>query len=165
MNKITAMTLGMVLAALLMPPRPAHAETLIAVGGIIESADCQANTLTVKAADGSLRALATTPTTAVFVDSRAADVCVLPLLLGNDATVWLSPTGDHHVAGRVYVSTTGAPLVAQPAPGYGYAAPGFGPSYYGSYFGSYFGPYFDPYENPFLYFAPYYFGTYFYPLF
>ena len=161
MNKITAMTLGMVLAAALLMPRQAHADTLLAVGGIIESADCEANTLTVKAADGSLHALTTTATTAVFVDSRAADLCVLQLLVGNDATVWLTPARDHRVAGRVLVSTTAAPLVAQPVPGYGYTAPGFGPSYYGSYFG----PYFDSYDNPFLYFAPYYFGTYFYPLF
>ena len=123
MNKTTAMTLGIVLAALLMPGH-VRAQRLIAVGGIIESADCQANTLTVKATDGSARALATTPTTVVFVDSKAADLCELPFLVGSDATVWLTPPGDHLVAGRMYVTTTAAPLVAQPAPGYGYAPPG-----------------------------------------
>lgn len=151
MTKLTAMTVAMVLATLVMSG-VVHAQDLIANGGVLQAADCQANTLTLKAADGLPRAFATTSRTLLYVNSATADLCTLPLYVGSDVTVWLNAPSDRRIVGRVDVLTAPAPLVAQPAPGYTYGPYGFGP---------YSGPNFDPYY--YLNYDPFYFGTYFYP--
>jgi hypothetical protein len=151
MKKLTAMSLAVVLVTLIVPGL-VHAQDLITVGGVLQTADCQANTLTLKTGDGSPRVFGTASTTAVYINSVAADLCTLPQYAGHDATVWLAAAGDHLVAGRVDISVLPAPVAAQ---GYSYGTYGYGP--YG------YGPYFDPYYNPYLNYNPYYYGTYLYP--
>lgn len=108
MTKLTAMTVAMVLATLVMSG-VVHAQDLIANGGVLQAADCQANTLTLKAADGLPRAFATTSRTLLYVNSATADLCTLPLYVGSDVTVWLNAPSDRRIVGRVDVLTAPAP--------------------------------------------------------
>lgn len=138
MTKLIATLVGMVVAGL-MVPSVVHAQNVIAVHaiqGTIQAADCQAKTLTLKAVDGSARVVSTVSSTAVFVNSAAADLCMLPQYVGSGATVWFTDNGDQLLAGRVDVSVAAAPDVPEAAPYYG---PDYGP-YYPPY-----GPYYRPY--------------------
>jgi hypothetical protein len=138
MTKHVVMVVGMIVASL-MVPGITQAQNVIAIQGIIQAADCQANTLTLKTADGSARVLSTASSTAVFVNSAAAGLCMLPQYVGSDATVWITASGNQLLAGRVDVSVAAAPLVPESVPSYG-----VGP-YYGPNYGPYYGPYYYPY--------------------
>ena len=61
----------------LMVPGIDHAQNVIAIQGMIQAADCQANTLTSKAADGSSRVFCAASSTAVFVNSAKASFSML----------------------------------------------------------------------------------------
>ncbi len=137
MMKLGAMTVGMIVAGL-MVPGIVHAQNVIAIQGTIQAADCQANTLAVKAADGSTRVFSAASSTAVFVNSAAASFCTLPQYVGRGATVWITASGDQLLAGRVDVSVA-APVIPDSVPGYGAGA------YNGPYYGPYYGPYFYPF--------------------
>ena len=132
MTKLIAMTVGMVVATL-MVPGIVHAQSAIAVQGTIQAADCQANTITLNAADGS-HVFSTSSSTAVFVNSAVASFCALPQYVGSGATVWVTASGDQLLVGRVDVSIAAAPFVGS-APNYGY----------GPYYTPYYGPYFYPF--------------------
>jgi hypothetical protein len=140
MTKLRAMTVGMIVAGL-MVPGIVHAQNVIAIQGTIQAADCQANTLALKAADGSSRVFSAASSTAVFVNSAAASFCTLPQYVGSGATVWITASGDQLLAGRVDVSVAAAPVIPESVPSYGYG-PYNGP-YYGPYYGPYFYPFFD----------------------
>jgi uncharacterized membrane protein YgcG len=137
MTKLGAMTVGMIVAGL-MVPGIVHAQNVIVIQGTIQAADCQANTLALKAADGSTRVFSAASSTAVFVDSAAASLCTLPRYVGSSATVWITASGDQLLAGRVDVSVA-APVIPESVPGYGTGA------YNGPYYGPYYGPYFYPF--------------------
>jgi hypothetical protein len=142
MTKLGAMTIGMIVAGL-MVPGIVHAQNVIAIQGTIQGADCQAMTLALKAADGSTRVFSAASSTAVFVDSAAASFCTLPQYLGRGATVWITASGDQLLAGRVDVSVA-APVIPDAVPGYGAGA------YNGPYYGPNYGPYYGPYFYPFF---------------
>lgn len=137
MTKLGAMTVGMIVAGL-MGPGIVHAQNVIGIQGTIQAADCQANTLALKATDGSSRVFSAASSTAVFVNSAAASFCTLPQYVGSGATVWITASGDQLLAGRVDVSVA-APVLPESVPSYGY-----GP-YNGPYYGPYYGPYFYPF--------------------
>jgi hypothetical protein len=139
MTHLGAMTVGMIVAGL-MVPGIVHAQNVIAIQGTIQAADCQANTLALKAADGSIRVFSAASSTAVFVNSAAAGFCMLPQYVGRGATVWITASGDQFLAGRVDVSVA-APVIPDSVPGYGTGAYN-GPYYYGPYYGPYFYPFF-----------------------
>jgi hypothetical protein len=147
MTKVIAMMLGTIVAGLIAPS-VVHAQNVIAIQGTIQAADCQANTLTLKAADGSARVLSTASSTAVFVNSAATSLCTLPQYVGNGAKVWITASGDKLLAGRVDVSVVAAPVIPESVPSYG-DGPYYGPSY-GPYYAPY-GPYYQPYYYPFYY--------------
>lgn len=153
MKKLRAISVAIVAVTLLLPGL-VHAQDLIAISGVLQAADCQTWTLTLKTADGAQRLFTTTSVTGVYVNTVPVDRCTLPQYAGRDATVWVTPAGDLLVAGRVDISVRKADA-AQAAPGYLYGAYGYGP--YG------YGPYFDPYYNPYLNYDPFYYGTYVYP--
>jgi hypothetical protein len=96
-----------------------------------------------KAIDGSARVLTTSSSTAVFVNSAAASLCMLPQYVGSGARVWVTANGDQLLAGRVDVSVTAAPVVPEATPDYGNGWPYYGPDY-GPYYAPY-GPYYQPY--------------------
>jgi len=75
MMKLVAITLGMVVAILVVPGI-VQAQNVIAVQGTIQAVDCQANTLTLNAADGS-HAFPIVSSTAVFVNSATSNFCTL----------------------------------------------------------------------------------------
>jgi hypothetical protein len=133
MTKLGTMTVGMIVAGLVVPGI-VHAQNVIAIQGTIQAADCQANTLALKAADGSTRVFSAASSTAVFVDSAAASFCTLPQYVGRGATVWITASGDQLLAGRVDVPVA-APVILDSVPGYGT----------GAYNGPYYGPYFYPF--------------------
>jgi len=140
MTKLVVMMVGMAVAGL-MVPGIVHAQDVIQVQGAIQAADCQANTLTLNASDGS-HVFQVTPSTAVFVNSaRTEGVCTLQQYVGSNATVWVTANGDQLLAGRVDVSAAPAPVVPEGTPGYG--APYYGPDY-PPYYAPY-GPYYSPY--------------------
>lgn len=150
MTKLIATMVGIVVAGLMIPSI-VHAQNVIAIHaiqGTIQAADCQANTLTLKATDGSARVVSTVANTAVFVDSAAASLCTLPQYVGSDATVWVKANGDQLLAGRVDVSVAAAPVIPESVPGYG-DGPYYRP-HYGPYYGPYYAPY-GPYYYPFYY--------------
>jgi hypothetical protein len=155
MKKLTAISLAVVLVTLIVPGL-VHAQDTITIGGVLQAADCRANTLTLKTGAGSPRVFATASTTGVYVNSAPAALCTLAQYTGRDAVVWLTASGDHLLAGRVDISVAVAAVPAQSADyGSPYGSYNYGPSGYG--------PYFDPYYNPYLNFDPYYYGTYLYP--
>jgi hypothetical protein len=78
MKNVTALTLGMVIAFLFMPDVVHAQEDIIAVRGTIQTADWQANTLTLKTADGAAHVIATALSMAVFVNAAAAGPRSLP---------------------------------------------------------------------------------------
>jgi uncharacterized membrane protein YgcG len=138
MKTVTALTFGMVIAILMMPGI-VHAQDIITIRGTIQTADCQANTLTLKTADGASHVIATASSTAVFVNAAVTGPCSLPQYGASDATVWITAAGDQLVAGRVDIFVAPTPHVPEPAPGFG-----SGP-YDGPYYGPYDGPYFYPF--------------------
>jgi hypothetical protein len=153
MKSTTAVLFAAMLVTLLAPGF-VRAQDLVVVGGILQSADCQANVLALKTADGSPRVFVTAPATGIYVNSAPAALCALGQYAGRDATVWSTTAGDRSLATRVDVSFP----IASPGPqgpGYGYGLFGYGPFQYG--------PYFDPYYNPYLNYNPYHYGAYPYP--
>jgi hypothetical protein len=149
MTKFVAMMVGMVVAGL-MVPNIVHAQNVIPIQGTIQAADCQVNTLTLNASDGS-HVFQVAPSTAVFVNSaRTEGVCTLQQYIGSNATVWVTANGDQLLAGRVDVSAAPAPVVPEATPGYG--APYYGPDY-PPYYAPY-GPYYSPYFYGPIIFGP-----------
>jgi len=69
----------------LMVPSVVHAQNVITILGTIQAADCQANTLTLKTADGYARVLSIASSTAVFANSAAVGLCTLPQYVGSGA--------------------------------------------------------------------------------
>ena len=161
MKKLIATMVGIVIAGL-MVPSIVHAQSVItvhAIQGTIQAADCEANTLTLKAIDGSARIVSTVSSTKVFVNSATASLCTLPQYAGSGATVWVTANGDQLLAGRVDVSVEAAPVIPESVPSYG-DRPYYGPY---NYYGPYYGPYYEPYYGP--YYGPYHFGPYYYPFY
>jgi len=161
MTKLTVTMVGIVIAGLMVPGF-VHAQGVIAVHaiqGTIQAADCQANTLTLKAIDGSARAVSTVSSTAVFVNSAGASLCMLPQYVGSGARVWVTTNGDQLLAGRVDVFVAAAPVIPESVLIYG-DGPYYGPYDYGPYYGPYYGPNYGPYYGPYHY-GPYYYPFYF----
>jgi hypothetical protein len=139
MTKLVAMALGMFLAILIMPGIGWAQGTTFVVQGTIQAVDCQTNTLTLNAADGS-HVFPAAPNTAVFVDSASASFCTLQQYVGSKATVWVTANGNQLIAGRVDVTIAIVPGVPEPFPSYWDYGPYYGPYLYGPNLGIIVGP-------------------------
>ncbi|HXX39279.1 MAG TPA: hypothetical protein VEP50_14235 [bacterium] len=133
MHRIAAIVLGMLLITLGVSS-VALAQNVVYVQGKIQAIDCQANTLVLRGANGSINTLLANTYTAVFINSAPVGFCALRQYIGSYATASVTAAGNQLVTGRVDVVLTIAP-----PPPYYYAYPY---SYYYPY--GYYGPPFYP---------------------
>jgi hypothetical protein len=132
MKRIAAMSLGVFVVAFGVSG-VAWAQNRIRVQGTIQSVDCQANTLVLRAPDGTTNVVPVTAYTAIFVDGAPINFCGLQKYIGRYATALVTAAGNQLVAGRVDVS----PAVTRSALPY-YGCCGYYPNY--QYPFGYYGP-------------------------
>jgi hypothetical protein len=124
MRKLTAMTLGILVATLALAGI-GQAQGATAVRGTIQSVDCRTNAVVLNAPDGT-HVFPAGPNTAVFVNSAPVGFCTLQQYIGSSATVSVVPYANQWVAERVDVYVAATPAPTYPAPTYSTAPPWLG---------------------------------------
>jgi hypothetical protein len=116
MRKAIALVLGMLLPVLGVADG-GLAQSAVSVQGVIQSVDCQGQTVVLGGAGGS-NTLATTGATAVFVNSASVPFCTLGQYVGASATAWLLPGGNEFQVTRIDVvgpAASATPPAPEPA--------------------------------------------------
>jgi len=109
MRKAIALALGMVLPVLGLADA-GLAQPAVSVQGVIQSVDCQSQTVVLSGGGGS-NALGASEATAVLVNSTSVPFCALGQYVGDPATAWLLPSGSEFQVTRIDVA---APVAAPP---------------------------------------------------
>jgi hypothetical protein len=112
MQKAIALALGVLLPLLGVAGVGQAQPAALQVEGIVQSVDCQAQTLLLSASGGS-NTIAAAPYTAVLVNSTSVPFCSLEGYIGAPATAWLVADGDQFSATQIDI--TGPVAVAPPA--------------------------------------------------
>lgn len=115
MRKAIALALGMLLPVLGLAD-VGLAQPAVNVQGVIQSVDCQSQTVVLSGGSGS-NTLAASEATAVLVNSASVPFCALGQYVGDPATAWLLPSGTEFQVTRIDVATpaAAAPPVLAPA--------------------------------------------------
>jgi hypothetical protein len=124
MRKLTAITLG-VLVAMLAMSGIGQAQGVTAIQGTIQAVDCRTNSVVLHAPDGT-HVFPAGPNTAVFVNSAPVGLCTLQQYIGASATVSVVPYANQWVAERVDVYVAATPAPTSPAPTYSSVPPWLG---------------------------------------
>ena len=109
MRKAIALALGMLLPILGLA-EVGLAQSAVNVQGVIQSVDCQSQTVVLSGGSGS-NTLAASEATAVLVNSTSVPFCTLGQYVGDPATAWLLPSGTEFQVTRIDVA---APAAAAP---------------------------------------------------
>jgi hypothetical protein len=91
------------------------AQSAISVRGVIQSVDCQSQTVVLSGAGGS-NTLAAAGATAVLVNSTSVPFGTLGQYVGASATAWLLPSGNEFQMTRIEVAGPAAQVPPAPAP-------------------------------------------------
>jgi hypothetical protein len=102
MRKLTALSLGMLLALLGLSSGTGQAQSSVQIQGTIQAVDCQTQTV-VLSTPGSSNTIAAAPYTAVLVNATSVPFCTLEQYTGASATAWLVASGSEFVATRIDV--------------------------------------------------------------
>ncbi|HEX9245502.1 MAG TPA: hypothetical protein VGA35_05015 [bacterium] len=111
MRKAIALALGMLLPILGLA-EVGLAQSAVNVQGVIQSVDCQSQTVVLSGGSGS-NTLAASEATAVLVNSTSVPFCALGQYVGDPATAWLLPSGTEFQVTRIDVA--GPAAAAPPA--------------------------------------------------
>ena len=111
MRKAIALALGMLLPILGLAD-VGLAQSAVNVQGVIQSVDCQSQTVVLSGGSGS-NTLAASEVTAVLVNSTGVPFCALGQYVGDPATAWLLPSGTEFQVTRIDVA--GPAAAPQPA--------------------------------------------------
>ena len=110
MRKAIALALGMLLPVLGWAD-VGLAQSAVNVQGVIQSVDCQRQTV-VLSGGGAANTLAASEATVVLVNSTSVPFCALGQYVGDPATAWLLPGGSEFQVTRIDVA---GPAAAPPA--------------------------------------------------
>ena len=112
MKIVTALALSVLVPLLGFAGAGQAQPSAIQVQGIVQAVDCQAQTVTLSAPDGT-NTINAADYTAVLVNSTSVPFCGLQGYVGTPATAWLIANGDQFLATQIDVT---APVAEVPAP-------------------------------------------------
>jgi len=113
MRKAIALLLGMMVPVLGLADI-GLAQSTMSVQGVIQSVDCQNQTLVLNGGGGS-NTLAASEATAVLLNSTSVPFCTLGQYVGAPATAWLLPSGSEFLVTQIDVAGAAAPPALAPA--------------------------------------------------